>query len=144
MASNNVINEDELEFDGDQTTYNGRPFTGVGLLQYPNSRPKREVKYVNGFEEGPCREWYPNGQLKRDWFAVRGQAHGRVTEWYENEKRKSVGEYEHGVELRYDEWSDTGQLLVSREIDKASELFKYLEQVREKSGAKGHTPNNEA
>lgn len=57
----------------------------------------------------------------------------KVRQWHENGKMKSIGEYEHGVELRYDEWSDNDAFLTSRQVDTGSALFKYLQQMRGKT-----------
>jgi antitoxin component YwqK of YwqJK toxin-antitoxin module len=124
------IDENDLEYDDDQAISNGVPFTGIAFSDYPNSRLKREAPYKDGFEEGLCREWFLNGQLKCEWFAVHGRATGKVTEWHETGKIKSIQEVEYGAELSYDEWSDNGELLTHRQIDTASELFKYVQQMR--------------
>jgi antitoxin component YwqK of YwqJK toxin-antitoxin module len=126
------VNEDEFELDDDQVLYNGQPFTGTGFSYYPNSRLKREAPYKDGFEEGVCRVWYAGGQLKREWFAVHGTITGKATEWHESGEIKSVAEFEGGVELNYDEWTETGSIVTHREIDKASALFKYAQEMGRK------------
>ena len=132
MISQNRINADELEFADAQSFYNGVPFTGVGFRVYPNLRLEEEIPYKDGYPDGVCREWFANGQMKAEWFAIHGRAIGKVKQWHQNGKLKSVGDYEHGVELKYDEWSDGGTLLVSRTIDAGSELYKYLQHMRTK------------
>jgi antitoxin component YwqK of YwqJK toxin-antitoxin module len=127
------INEERLHRDDDVTVFNGLPFTGAAYLEYPNSVLKREASYRDGFEEGVVKEWHPNGKLKREWFAIHGRAEGKVTEWHDNGTLKSSGEYESGVELRYEEWSDDGVLVKRRTIDMGSELFKYLQELRQKN-----------
>ncbi len=126
----NRINEDELDWDDDLSVLDGVPYSGTGFLVYPDGTLKREVFYRDGFEEGVCIEWHPNGKLKREWFAERGRAKGKVTEWHDNETVKSVGEYEFGTELQYDEWNESGELILSRRIDEGSAQMKYVEQMR--------------
>jgi antitoxin component YwqK of YwqJK toxin-antitoxin module len=124
------INEEYLEFDEDQRLLEGIPYTGIGFLEYPDHSLEREVYYVDGYEHGLCKEWYPNGQLKCEWNAIHGRAAGKVKQWYDSGKIKSVGEYEYGVEIAYKEWDEHGKLLIDREIDEKSELYKYLMKMR--------------
>jgi antitoxin component YwqK of YwqJK toxin-antitoxin module len=131
MTLTNRVDDDELDFDEDQRILKGVPFTGIGFSEYPNGRLRGEAPYKDGFEEGVCRKWFPNGQLKREWLAVHGRATGTVTEWHENGKIKSIGEYEYGAELSYDEWSESGELTNHRQLDTASELFKYVQHMRQ-------------
>ncbi len=126
----NLINEEELDWDGDISVLKGTPYTGKAYMSFPNGAVKREVLFKEGFEEGLCREWHKNGNLRREWIAQRGVPIGKVTEWHENGVVKSVGEYEFGAELKYEEWDESGELVQSRQIDEASELFKYVEQMR--------------
>ena len=134
MPSPYRLNEDdEFEFDEDQIVYNGVPFTGILYAEYPNAQLKRESPFRDGFAEGRCREWFPNGQLKQEWFAVHGRATGKFLQWHENGQPRSVGNYEYGVELSYDEWNERGDLVAHREINTTSELFKYVEHMRVKA-----------
>jgi antitoxin component YwqK of YwqJK toxin-antitoxin module len=131
MDSIGRVKEEHLHWDDDVTVFNGLPFTGVAFLEYPNAVLKREAYYKDGFEEGLVREWHANGKLKREWLAVHGRAEGKVTEWHDNGMVKSVGEYEYGVELRFGEWNEFGALVKSRTINMESELFKYVQKMRQ-------------
>jgi antitoxin component YwqK of YwqJK toxin-antitoxin module len=122
------INEECLDFDEDQAFFQGRPFKGIARCFYLNNALKREAKYTDGFEEGICREWHPNGQLMRQWFAIRGCAHGEFNEWHDNGQVKSVRCFDRGIELSYEEWDASGDLVERRVIDKQSELYKYVLQ----------------
>lgn len=128
------IDDNELDFDGDQRTYNGAPFNGIGFLVYPNSQLKREAVYRDGFEEGLVREWHPNGQLKKEWFAVHGQATGKLVRWHDNGQIASVVEAEYGSVLRRDEWDRDGKHLKNYQIDPNSAEFKYVQEMRRKHG----------
>ncbi len=130
----NRVNENYLDFDGDQSILDGKPFTGIGFLEHPDHSLKREFNYLDGFEHGLCQEWYSNGQLKRKWTAVRGQAKGTVYQWHENGEKKSVGEYDFGVETAYKEWDEKGELIIDRKIDENSNLYSYLMDMKEKRG----------
>ena len=124
------IDEEQLDWDDDVSVLNGVPYTGVGVMYYPDGSLEGEASYVDGFKEGVVREWHPNGKLRTEWFAERGRAEGKVTEWHQNGVVKSVGEYEFGVEIKFDEWDEAGELLQSRQIDESSELFKHVQQMR--------------
>jgi antitoxin component YwqK of YwqJK toxin-antitoxin module len=133
--SDERINEDELDFDDDQRLLNGAPFNGIAYLQHPNGQIKRVAEFKDGFREGLCQEWFANGQIRTEWFAVRGRAKGKVTQWYEAGSVRSVGEYEHGVEVAYDEWNEDGELKIHREIQPRTELYRYLQEMRKTEGA---------
>jgi len=120
-----IVDLEDLDTDEDLTTYQGQPLTGTTQAWYPNGVKWREYPYIDGFEQGLCKEWHSNGQLKCEWFAIRGRIDGTETVWHENGQVKSVAIYSKGVELAYDEWSDAGQLVTHRELDQQSELWKY-------------------
>jgi antitoxin component YwqK of YwqJK toxin-antitoxin module len=126
------VNEDLFDFDNDVRIYEGKPFTGIGFGDYFDSRLKRELPYRDGFPEGLCNEWHPNGQLQREWFAVRGRAVGKVKSWYENGKIQSIGEYEYGVEMRYEEWDITGTKTIDREIRTGCKPYEYVQIMRQR------------
>ncbi len=125
------INEDFLDYDDDQCMLDDIPFTGIGFLEYPDNSLKSKSCYLNGYEHGLCQEWYSNHQLKIEWTAVHGRAKGKINQWYADGKIKSVGEYDYGVEIEYKEWNENGELLIHREVNKESEMYKYLIQMRE-------------
>lgn len=120
-----IIDEDDPDLDEDVCLYQGQPFTGTVQAFHPNGVMKKESPYSDGFEQGACRQWYSNGQLKLEWHAIRGVADGEVRAWHENGRIKSVTIYLKGTELEYNEWSDAGLLLMHREIDRQSALWKY-------------------
>jgi antitoxin component YwqK of YwqJK toxin-antitoxin module len=128
---NERINEELLDYDDDQSLHEGLPFTGIGYLEYPDRSLKKESIYVDGYEQGLCREWYPNKQLKREWTADHGTAVGEVKTWYEDGKIKSIALYEFGIEILFKEWDERGILTAKREIDINSELYEYLMTKRD-------------
>jgi antitoxin component YwqK of YwqJK toxin-antitoxin module len=130
MKTDQRVNEDDLDWDDDLSVLDSTPYSGTAFLLYPDGSLKREVTYQNGFEEGDCREWHPNGNLRREWLAERGRATGNVKEWHADGTVKSVGEYEFGVELQYDEWNESGDLVAHRRIDENTRSFKYSQRKR--------------
>ena len=124
------VHEDALEYEKDALVFNGQPFTGLGYAEFQNGKLRREVKYVNGFPVGRCREWYENGQLRKKWFAGRGVAPTKTMEWYENGQMKSWCLREHGIELEYKEWKDDGELSVERTLKEGSPMHKVLLRMR--------------
>jgi antitoxin component YwqK of YwqJK toxin-antitoxin module len=120
------IHEDALEYEDDALVFNGQPFTGIGYAKFQNGKLRREVKYVNGFPEGCCREWYENGQVSKEWVAEKGVAPAKTMEWYENGQMKSLCLREHGIELEYKEWKDDGEISVERTLKEGSPMHKVL------------------
>jgi antitoxin component YwqK of YwqJK toxin-antitoxin module len=129
------VDLEQLEFDEDMCMLDGAPYSGFAYANYPDGTLERELSFEVGLKSGPCKTFFPNGQLSRQWIANRGAAHGEVREWYSSGQLKSVGNYEFGVELSYDEWDGSGMLIASRRIDKDSELMKYVESIRERERA---------
>ncbi|MCA9114130.1 MAG: hypothetical protein KDA79_03535 [Planctomycetaceae bacterium] len=124
------MNEEELDWDDDVTILNGTPYSGIGFLEYSDGSLKRKVTYRDGFEEGLCQEWYADGSLKREWVAERGRVKGELKEWHENGAVKCIGKYEFGVEIQYDEWNKSGDLMVHRTLEEGTALAEYLQQQR--------------
>jgi len=127
------VKDEELEWDDDVTIYEGNPFSGIAYRNYPNGNCEFEFQYVNGFRQGIQREFFDNTDVKEEWVAERGAAIGEVKKWHNNGQLKSVGNYEFGAELSYDEWDIGGKLIESRRIDKDSELMKYVGRMRERA-----------
>lgn len=125
------VDLDELDWgEGDLRTVHDVPYSGIAVLKHSNGVIKRRLSFSGGLEEGLCCDFYANGQLEREWNAVRGRAEGKITEWYDNGAVRSIGIYEFGAELEYNEWDSNGVLIESRKLDEESELMKYVVQMR--------------
>jgi antitoxin component YwqK of YwqJK toxin-antitoxin module len=124
------VNENNLHYEGDALVLNGELFTGIGYADFSKGELRREVSYVNGFPEGRCREWHENGHIRKEWFAKRGVAPSKTEEWYENGQLKSLCLREHGVELKYQEWSQDGELIVERTLEEGSSMHRILLRMR--------------
>jgi antitoxin component YwqK of YwqJK toxin-antitoxin module len=123
-----IIDEAELDLDEDIRLYEGKPFTGIARAYHPDKSIRKELPFLNGFREGLCKEWHSNGCLHREWVAVRGVIDGKACEWHANGAMKSIAHYSRGVELSYEEWDDNGTLIMERQINKQSELYKYVSE----------------
>jgi antitoxin component YwqK of YwqJK toxin-antitoxin module len=120
-----IIDGDDIEFDEDVVLRQGVPFTGMIRAYHPNGAIREDTPYCDGFKEGICKEWHDNGQLSCEWHAVRGVIHGKKYEWHANGQIRSIASHSHGVDFSCDEWDETGLLIIHREIDKQSSLYKY-------------------
>jgi antitoxin component YwqK of YwqJK toxin-antitoxin module len=135
MTKPKRVCEELLDWDEDVSMLDGVPYTGSAFLMFTDGALKRECYFQDGFEQGECKEWYSNGQVRKQWIAQRGVATGDVKTWHENGQLKSIGNFEFGAELHYEEWDATGKLIESRHIEKESELMKYVEMMRERAKA---------
>ncbi len=142
MSSNSVsanllrISDEDLDGDHEMREHLGNPFTGIAYAKYSNGNLETEITCLDGRPDGLCREWYPNGQQRREWTARSGPVHGVCTEWYDDGAIKSVAKYSCGVEVIYDEWSASGELITHRELDDQSPmhgLIAKLEQTYNKN-----------
>ncbi|MDW6002326.1 toxin-antitoxin system YwqK family antitoxin [Vibrio mangrovi] len=125
------IDDDELDLDGDLCLYEGHPFTGVSYEPGTEGKLLSEVEYKNGFATGITKRWYPSGQLKEEFSCKRGLRHGESTTWFDNGCIKIKAEYELGIELGYQEWNESGDLVESRELDPESVQANLLKRHRE-------------
>ena len=124
------VNDDDLDFDDDVRTYRDTPFSGVGVTRFPGGVIESETPYLNGLPHGVCREWHVNGQKKKEWASLRGSVHGTCTEWYENGERKSLGVYEHGIEITFTQWSGDGRVVEHRELPSDSPMRQLIERLK--------------
>lgn len=111
MSQTSRVDCEEMGWDCDMRTLDGKPFTGVGFENCPNGVLGFEATFVNGFREGLVRYWYPNGNMETEFYAVRGQAVGTVLNWHSNGILKSLTRVEFGMELECFEWNVAGELI---------------------------------
>ena len=103
--------------------FDGKPYSGTAFCEYSEGALKSERLFLNGLEEGHCKEWHDNGQLKKEWIASRGRELGKVTKWHANGAIHSIAEFDQGVELCYREWDESGKPILTRTIEGNSELI---------------------
>lgn len=110
---------------------NGSPFNGIAYETYANGMLRYFSIYKNGFQHGLTHEFYESGKTKSKQLMERGQIIGKKISWNENGEIKSIGEYENGIELNYQEWDENGNLAVSRVLSEISDNYKLLNLRRE-------------
>jgi len=125
------IPDEELDGDHEMREYLGKPFTGIAYAKYSNGNLETEITCLNGRPDGLCREWHPNGQQRREWIAKSGPVHGICTEWYSDGPIKSVAKYSYGVEVSYDEWSKSGELIIHRELEMQSPMYELIAKLEQ-------------
>ena len=77
----------------------GQPFTGVQRESWPDSRPKIEYSYRDGWREGDCRAWHENGRLGMEGIWQAGQPVGVVKEWSPDGLLMRTMEYRGGKKI---------------------------------------------
>jgi hypothetical protein len=121
---------DELDFEADLVhKWQGRPFTGTAYEEV-EGEGLTELAFIDGFQDGPSRDWYLSGKLRREVNYREGIRHGVARE-YDDEGRlvaETVDEY--GIELRFRRWGSDGQLIESHDLAADSPLVERLEQYR--------------
>ena len=123
------VTAEECESDGDWTIYKGEPLTGIEYNNFPDGRLEAECSYIKGIISGPCREWYPNGQIKLEAEYLNWCKHGLMKKFFESGHLKSCGFYEFDIEIKYEEFNEKGDIIVSREINLESDDYcKLLER----------------
>lgn len=66
----------------------GANFSGHIYQLYPKGDTALVASYLNGREEGWCRQWYENGTVKETRFYHRGKKEGRHQGYFENGRLK--------------------------------------------------------
>lgn len=128
------VKDDQLDFDENLIYYlDGRRFTGIGYEEVPGKEIS-EIKYVNGVQDGPAREWYPSGQLKSESIYRDNVLHGHDRKFREDGSLASEKHYEHGVLVRSVEWDENGHPVSSFEISEDSPSYDILRRIRRSTG----------
>ena len=77
----------------------GQAFTGVKKENWPDSTPKIEFNFKDGWQSGRCRAWHENGRLGMDGTWKMGQPVGVVQEWSPDGMLMRKMEYHNGKKI---------------------------------------------
>ncbi|MEU0584079.1 hypothetical protein [Streptomyces sp. NPDC006132] len=69
--------------DSERLYYQGHPFTGEVTEHLGESLVSLD-SYVDGYKNGPSREWYKNGTLRSEGTLRAGRPVGEFKEWHSN------------------------------------------------------------
>ncbi|MGW3991810.1 toxin-antitoxin system YwqK family antitoxin [Streptomyces sp. NPDC004830] len=86
MAPTLRIDIDDPEVDMDDSErlyYGGEPFTGEVTEHFGESLVSLDT-YVDGYRDGPSREWYQDGTLRSEGAPRGGLPVGEFKEWHAN------------------------------------------------------------
>lgn len=129
------VHADNIEYgDEDAMFMDGKLFTGVAYEVYDNGQVREETSYVNGYENGLCRDWYRNGQLKEEHVALPGRPADLSTGWHEDGALSYVIKREFGVRVSHQAWDGHGKLLVDEQLEPGSANHTELLKLRETGG----------
>lgn len=127
------VEGDDLEWEGQLQTWNGKPFTGVELWRFPNGALESETTYKDGLVDGLSRTWDEHGQLRSQFTCRLGAMHGNCKKWHANGQLAEDGNYEWGVRLDEKEYNEQGGLVSEFTIDPSDPDSQYpiLEKFRQ-------------
>ncbi|KOV98774.1 hypothetical protein ADK65_20835 [Streptomyces sp. NRRL B-1140] len=78
------IDDPEVDMDSSERLYcNGEPFTGEVTEHFGESMIGLDA-YVDGYKDGPSREWYRDGTLRSEGVLRGGLPVGEFREWHSN------------------------------------------------------------
>ncbi|HBU59856.1 MAG TPA: hypothetical protein DEB48_08450, partial [Verrucomicrobiales bacterium] len=77
----------------------GQAFTGVQKENWPDSTPKIEFNFEDGWQSGRCRAWHENGRLGMEGTWKMGQPVGVVHEWSPDGMLMRRMEYRNGTKI---------------------------------------------
>ena len=107
ISQTNKITIDGVEL----TAFEGKPFTGFVIENYPNGKPKLWKTIKDGITNGQWQEWLENGNLRYNAYWKDGKGHGLWQYFHDNGKLKYEESYimdiPNGISRQY---YDNGQL----------------------------------
>ncbi|MEU6915635.1 toxin-antitoxin system YwqK family antitoxin [Streptomyces olindensis] len=78
------IDDPEVDMDDSERLYHrGGPFTGE-VTEHLGERLVSLDGYVDGYKNGPSREWYQDGTLRSEGTLREGMPVGEFREWHPN------------------------------------------------------------
>jgi hypothetical protein len=124
MTEQPRVQYDDLEVGDDQLMFwEGRPFSGFAVENYPDGNLQSETSFVNGLQEGVSRVWHPNGQLAEEALSWKGVRHGRSAAWTADGKPLNEEVYELGALVRGKYFGDDGTIARTFSIDPNDSLL---------------------
>ncbi|MFC7843738.1 toxin-antitoxin system YwqK family antitoxin [Streptomyces sp. NPDC057382] len=78
------IDDPQVDMDGSERLYyKGAPFTGEVAEHFDKSLVSLDT-YVDGYRDGPSREWYEDGTLRSEGALSGGLPVGEFKDWHPN------------------------------------------------------------
>ena len=108
LAPKVVVDGDQLEKRGGLYTFEGKPFTGVGVSKHPNGQKWWEVTYKDGKKHGLSTMWHENGQKRSEITLNDGKLHGLSTTWHENGQKWQETTFKDGRWISVKSWDEDG------------------------------------
>jgi antitoxin component YwqK of YwqJK toxin-antitoxin module len=75
------------------TIFEGKPYTGYLIENYPNGKPKTWITIKNGIANGQWQEWLENGKLRYNSYWKDGKGHGLWQYFHDNGKLRYEESY---------------------------------------------------
>ncbi len=69
----------------------GSPYSGTGLVRYPDGKIALKIAFHNGIQHGYEIGWYQNGRFKHKILYRFGQPQTLGSRWYENKQEEEDG-----------------------------------------------------
>ena len=88
---------------------------------YPDGKLRAEGRYRAGEEDGLWTSWHPNGQRAEQGKYRGGERHGVWRGWYPSGAKRFVRLHEYGIQLSWNEWNQTGELVNASDGDDDTE-----------------------
>jgi hypothetical protein len=123
-----------LDFDNDQVFhFQGAPFTGIAVADEPDGG-RSEIRYENGLQEGPARDWYPSRAIKCEAPYRQGVVHGVQRRYREDGSVVSEDICEYGVRVRSLIFDESGHQTETFALTPDSINYQVLRELRSRFG----------
>ena len=98
--------------------YQDEPFTGEAVEYRKDGSLWTLETYVDGYRDGPTKQWYPDGSLEEEGQTKSGVAVGEWREWHPNGQPRRRAVYSEDVLgqriLSEQTWDEAGNLTSQR------------------------------
>ena len=136
---------EELEQDAEQRwCYRGRSYSGEAKSEGPEGTV--DAYFKGGRKHGRQLRLFPDGQVAEDCRFREGVYHGTRTVYFPGGNKRQVLEYEYGIQVSREEYSETGEVIEKEVISEDAPNYELLKAQRNmeivKTGPnfRGHSP----
>lgn len=125
------VAEDDLEYSDDSIwTFDGKPFTGIGVVELPGDGI-RETQFESGVEHGGTKVWDSNGILREFLPCFRDTLHGISLRYDANGEIEVAERYEYGVRVSEGVPDSKGCLSWTTVLEEGSPLARVRQKYAE-------------
>jgi hypothetical protein len=119
------IDGPDIDYDEWQLLlYRGKYFTGEAVEYFPDGSLWTLITFVDGFRDGPTKQWSADGRLEEEGMERRNRAVGEWRAWFPDGRLRRTSSFD-----------DEGNLVARRVWNEAGELVEEYPEPRPDYGS---------